>query len=59
MGQKFAMLQMKVIISKILLNFEVTVDEGFKPVLVPGIVLKSDNKIMLNFKKRQIVTLEN
>lgn len=51
-GQKFAMLKMKVIISKILLNFEVTVDKGFIPILLPELVLMTENKMMLNFKKR-------
>ena len=51
-GQKFAMLEMKAIVSKILGNFEVIVKPDFKPVLIAELVLRSENGVILKFKKR-------
>lgn len=52
-GQKFAMLEMKVVISKLVRNYKFLPCPGFKPVLIPDIVLKSDNGIRLKIVKRE------
>lgn len=52
-GQKFATLEMKSMVSKVLRYFEITVDPGYKePVLVAEIILKPENGIVLNLKPR-------
>lgn len=53
-GQKFAMYEMKCIISKILLNFEISLSKGSEmaPVLSAEIVLRPENSIKFNLKRR-------
>lgn len=51
-GQKFAMLEMKTILLRVLQNFEIFVDFNFKPVLVAELILRSENGVMLKFRKR-------
>lgn len=47
------MLSMKSMVSKILRNFEVTVDPTYKePILVAEIVMKPENGVWLNLKPR-------
>ncbi|XP_075411896.1 cytochrome P450 4X1 [Tenrec ecaudatus] len=50
-GQKFAMIQLKVSTALILLRFEVTPDPTRPPILSPQIVLRSKNGIHLFVKK--------
>ncbi|XP_059607754.1 cytochrome P450 4d2-like [Phlebotomus argentipes] len=52
-GQKFAMLEMKTVIVRLLQMYKISVDPSYdKPHLVATIVLRSSNGIVLNFKKR-------
>ena len=51
-GQKFAMLEMKSIISKTLRHYEISVSPGYEPVLIPELVLRTENGMMLQFRKR-------
>lgn len=53
-GQKFAMYEMKCIISKILRNFEIslTKDCEVDPILSAEIVLRPENAIKFNLKRR-------
>lgn len=51
-GQKFAMLELKCTLSKLLRAFELQPVEGFTPVPVPELILKSNNGIMVKFRKR-------
>ncbi|CRK92923.1 CLUMA_CG006516, isoform A [Clunio marinus] len=52
-GQKFAMLEMKTVISKILRHYKLSVANDFKPVLLAELVLRSENGILLNIQKRK------
>ena len=58
-GQKFAMLEMKSIISKIVRNFEMTATQGYKPILIAELILRSENGVMLNFKKRRNILVSS
>lgn len=51
-GQKFAMLEMKCTLVKVLQNFEVAVMTGFELNLKPEIVLKPSKGIRLKLKAR-------
>lgn len=52
-GQKFAMLEMKTIIIKILSKLEVElIDKNFVPILTAAFTLRSENGFPLKFKKR-------
>lgn len=51
-GQKFAMLEIKSALSKILRNFELLPVEGFEPVLLFEMILKSRDGIPVKLKKR-------
>lgn len=53
-GQKFAMYEMKCIISKILRNFElqITKESEAYPILSAEIVLRPENRISFHFKPR-------
>jgi cytochrome P450 len=51
-GQKFAMLEMKSTLSKVLRHFVIEPEPGFEPALKPEIVLKSSNGIKLRLKGR-------
>lgn len=52
-GQKFAILEMKSTIAKVLRYFEITVAPGYEPVLVAEIILRPENGIMLVVKDRK------
>lgn len=51
-GQKFAMLELKSTISKVLRNFHVSVKEGFEPQDALELVIKSMNGVMVKLDKR-------
>lgn len=51
-GQKFAMLEMKCTIVKVLQSFEISLEPGFKLVIMPEIVLKPAKGIKLRLKAR-------
>jgi cytochrome P450 family 4 len=52
-GQKFAMLEMKSTVSKVLRNFELSVAPGYEPVLVAELILRPDNGVELILNKRK------
>lgn len=52
-GQKFAMLEMKIVISKLLRNFEIILPPGYEPELLAGLVLKPANGMMLELRTRK------
>lgn len=48
------MYEMKSVISKVLLNYKITVDKSFKgPVLVAELILKPETGLLLNFSSRK------
>lgn len=52
-GQKFAMYELKSIVSKILRNFSISVDPSYEgPVLIAEVVLKPENGVLQNFEPR-------
>lgn len=53
-GQKYAMYEMKCILSKILRNFEIslTKDSEMEPILCAEIVLRPESAIKFNLKRR-------
>lgn len=51
-GQKFAMLEIKATISNIIRHFEILPAEGYKPILVPNVILKSLNGVEICLKNR-------
>ncbi|GJQ82470.1 hypothetical protein Trydic_g14461 [Trypoxylus dichotomus] len=51
-GQRFAMLEMKTTLSNIIRHFEILPAEGYKPILVPNVILKSLNGVEICLKKR-------
>ena len=51
-GQKFAMLELKTIIAKVLRKFEVSVGENYEPVLVSEMILRPANGIILKMTPR-------
>lgn len=52
-GQKFAMLEIKCTIAKVLQNYEIALEPDFKVTLMPEIVLKPANGIKLRLKVRK------
>lgn len=52
-GQKFAMLEIKATISKIILNFRVKLEKNFKPLDSLELVIKSKNGIMIQIESRK------
>ncbi|KAG5667090.1 hypothetical protein PVAND_015089 [Polypedilum vanderplanki] len=52
-GQKFAMLEMKSVVSKILRNYEIQVDSDFKLVLLFEVILRPENGVFLKMIKRK------
>lgn len=54
-GQRFAVLEMKSLISKVLMNFEISLEPGFELKVKPEIVLKPSNGIRLRLKTRQFL----
>ncbi|KAF5277780.1 hypothetical protein FQR65_LT03760 [Abscondita terminalis] len=51
-GQRFAMLEMKSVISKILRNYELLEVPGHEPLLSIDVILKSQNGLNIRLKKR-------
>lgn len=52
-GQKFAMYEMKAALSKMLLSYEFRVDKSYNgPDLVAELILKPENGVLLNLKRR-------
>lgn len=52
-GQKFAQFEIKTIVSKLLLNYQVELgDANFEPILAPELILKPANGMWLKLKKR-------
>lgn len=52
-GQKFAMLELKSMITKVLRRFEISLEPGFEVIIKPEVVLKSANGIKLRLKPRR------
>ncbi|GLG92376.1 Probable cytochrome P450 4p2 [Gryllus bimaculatus] len=52
-GQRFAMLEMKNVIAKLVWNFRVLPEPGFEPSLVWEIILKSQNGLFVRLEERQ------
>ncbi|XP_070494539.1 cytochrome P450 4d1-like [Chironomus tepperi] len=52
-GQKFAMLEIKATISKILLNYKIKLEKNFKPQDSLELVIKSKNGIMIQIESRK------
>lgn len=53
-GQKFAILEMKSTISKILRHYELLPVEDFEPALITDMTLKSSNGILIRLKEREL-----
>lgn len=53
-GQKFAMLEMKSTISKVLRNFELAVAPGYEPILISELILRPENGVVLIMKDRKL-----
>jgi cytochrome P450 family 4 len=51
-GQKFAMLEMKSTISKVLRNYEISTPKDFEPIDILEIITKSKNGLQLLIKDR-------
>ncbi|KAK9685622.1 Cytochrome P450 [Popillia japonica] len=51
-GQRFAMLELKAVISNVLRHFEILPADGYKPILIPNVVLKSLNGVEICLKER-------
>lgn len=52
-GQKFAILELKSLISKVLRHFEISVDKSYtQPILIAELILRPENGILLNLKSR-------
>ncbi|XP_055390519.1 probable cytochrome P450 4s3 [Condylostylus longicornis] len=51
-GQKFAMLELKCTISKLVREFEILPAKDSKPILLAELIMKSDNGIRIRLKKR-------
>ena len=52
-GQKFAMLEMKSTISKVLRHYHLSVQDNYKPIDVLELIIKSKNGIMLKIRDRE------
>lgn len=53
-GQKFAMLELKSTLAKLLREFEICPVENFEPILLAELVMKSGNGIKVSLKTRKI-----
>lgn len=53
-GQKFAMIELKCTLSRLVREFEFGAVEGFQMQLVPEMVLKSLNGVMVRLRKRNV-----
>ncbi|XP_055844053.1 probable cytochrome P450 4s3 isoform X2 [Episyrphus balteatus] len=51
-GQKFAMLELKCTLANVLRTYELLPAEGFEPILLPELVIKSKNGIQVRLRKR-------
>lgn len=51
-GQKFAMLEMKSIVSKVLRRFEIQIGENYEPTLVAEMILRPSNGVILKATPR-------
>ncbi|NP_001389267.1 cytochrome P450 4c3-like [Onthophagus taurus] len=51
-GQRFAMMELKSTIAKVLRNFEIHPVKGFEPILVPDAILKSLNGVNVRLEHR-------
>lgn len=51
-GQKFAMLEMKIILSKILSKFTISKPDDYEPILVSELILRPENGLMISLRKR-------
>lgn len=52
-GQKFAILEMKSLITKLVRHFEISVDPSYGgPLIAAELVIKPENGVVLNFKQR-------
>ncbi|GAB0092199.1 Probable cytochrome P450 4s3 [Sergentomyia squamirostris] len=51
-GQKFAMLEMKKTVAKVLRHFEFLPVDTYKPILLPELIIKSENGVQVRMKKR-------
>ena len=51
-GQKYAMIEMKIILLKTLRKFEIEVSSGYEPVLIAEMILRPENGMMLKFRQR-------
>ncbi|CAG9805216.1 unnamed protein product [Chironomus riparius] len=54
-GQKFAMLEMKITVAKALKHFEMSVVPGFNPIVMSELILRPENGIRLQLKERKAV----
>lgn len=54
-GQKFAMLEMKTTVSKVLRHFELSVMPGFEPTAISELILRPETGIWLQLKERTTV----
>ncbi len=51
-GQKFAMLEMKSTLSKVLRHYEISTPKDFKPIDILEVIVKSQNGVQLFIKNR-------
>lgn len=53
-GQKYAMLEMKSLIAKVLMNYKISIEPGFELGLKPAIVLKPTGGVRLSLRERNV-----
>lgn len=51
-GQKFALLEMKSTVSKLLRHYEISVPKDFEPIDILEVIVKSKNGVQLKIKER-------
>lgn len=51
-GQKFAMLEIKSTVSKVLRHYHLSIEDGFEPQEALELVIKSQNGVMIKLDKR-------
>lgn len=54
-GQRYAVMEMKSLISKVLMNYEISLAPGFELKVKPEIVLKPSSGIRIRLKARQFL----
>ena len=47
-GQQFALQEMKTIVAKVIMNFEMSADKSRMPVLLPELILRTKDGLWLN-----------